>query len=51
MSLFLKVVAELKSFVARDKGLTHLKIDPCLDPLRPDSRFQDLVTRVGLPSS
>jgi hypothetical protein len=39
-----------KSFVARDKGLTYLKIDPCLDPLRSDSLFQDLVRRVGLPS-
>jgi tetratricopeptide (TPR) repeat protein len=39
-----------KSFTARDKGLTYLKIDPCLDPLRSDSRFQDMVRRVGLPS-
>jgi TolB-like protein/Flp pilus assembly protein TadD len=38
-----------KSFAARDKGLTYLKIDPCLDPLRSDSRFQDLVRRVGFP--
>jgi TolB-like protein/Flp pilus assembly protein TadD len=38
-----------KSFAARDKGLTYLKIDPCLDPLRSDSRFQGLVRRVGLP--
>jgi TolB-like protein/Tfp pilus assembly protein PilF len=38
-----------KSFDARDKGLTYLKIDPCLDPLRSDSRFHDLVRRVGFP--
>jgi TolB-like protein/tetratricopeptide (TPR) repeat protein len=38
-----------KSFAARDKGLTYLKIDPCLDPLRSDSRFHDLVSRVGFP--
>ena len=39
-----------RSFESRDKGLTYLKIDPCLDPLRADPRFQDLIKRVGFPS-
>jgi len=38
-----------KAFQTRDKGLTYLKIDPCLDPLRSDPRFQNLIKRVGLP--
>jgi len=38
-----------KSYAARDKGLTYLKIDPCMDPLRADPRFARLVQRVGLP--
>jgi len=38
-----------KSIAAHDKGLTYLKIDPCVNPLRSDLRFDGLVRRVGLP--
>jgi TolB-like protein/Tfp pilus assembly protein PilF len=38
-----------QAYQARDKGLTYIKIDPCLNPLHSDTRFQDLKKLVGLP--
>jgi len=38
-----------EAYQTRDVGLIYLKIDPCLDPLRSDPRFDDLIGRVGLP--
>jgi TolB-like protein len=37
-----------ESYKAHDEGLTNLRIDPCLDPLRSDPRFDGLLRQVGL---
>lgn len=45
-----KAFAELnKSFENRDYFVAALKVDPRLDPLRDDPRFQILIRKVGFP--
>jgi TolB-like protein/Tfp pilus assembly protein PilF len=39
-----------RAYQVRDKGLTYMMVDPCLDPLRSDPRFQTLIQRVGFPT-
>jgi TolB-like protein/Flp pilus assembly protein TadD len=39
-----------EAYRARDRGAIYLKLDPCMDPLITDPRFQDLLRRVGLPA-
>src|SRR5215471_15155397 len=40
-----------KAYLERDMQLVSLKVDPALDDLRADSRFGQLVRRVGFPPS
>jgi len=38
-----------EAYERRDPGLTWLKVERAFDPLRHDSRFQDLFHRIGFP--
>ncbi len=37
------------AYEERSPALSNLRIEPRLDPLRPDRRFQEIVRGVGLP--
>jgi len=39
-----------KAFEQRETDLTMMKVEPCLDRLRPNPRFQRLMRRLGLAS-
>jgi len=40
-----------RAWEARDPGMTDLKVDPLLEPLKGDPRYRELLSRMGFESS
>jgi TolB-like protein len=38
-----------KAYAFRDAGMPYLKVEPCVDKIRSDPRFQDLLRRMNFP--
>jgi serine/threonine-protein kinase len=38
-----------KGYEERDEDMMYMKIEPVLDPIRPDPRFRELIRRLGFP--
>jgi hypothetical protein len=40
-----------RSYEAKEAAISHIKVDPFLDPLRNEPRFQALVAKVFAPNN
>lgn len=44
------IAALERAWINRDSGLTMMRADPLLDPLRDDPRFEEIVRRIDFPA-